>query len=83
MHRIGGRLAGLVLNRVSVGDIISSGMSSSTSRVSTSGGEPPALPAIGEVDHRTLRLGPISSAVVALADFPVSESKPASNGAEE
>jgi Mrp family chromosome partitioning ATPase len=69
LHAAGGRLAGIVLNRVSVGDIISSGMSSSTSRMSTGDKEPPPLPTIAEIDHHTLRLGPISNAVIALADY--------------
>ena len=49
MHASGGRLAGVVLNRVSVGEIISSGFSSSTSRLSGGSAAVPMLPAIVRV----------------------------------
>jgi Mrp family chromosome partitioning ATPase len=68
LQAAGARLAGLVLNRVSIGDIVSSGMSSSTSRRSIEASDR-VVTSLAKLDHHTLRLGPISTAVVGLAEF--------------
>lgn len=76
----GGKLAGIVMNRASAADIAESSFSSSSCR---SDGAPSAtctrgrkiLAAAGE--HDALRLGPIGTAVVALAASPSDDARPA------
>ncbi|HYO07778.1 MAG TPA: hypothetical protein VER17_02295 [Tepidisphaeraceae bacterium] len=67
----GGRLAGIVLNRAGVGDILRSGFSSSTSRVANdSPDEQVSAGPFAPEEHHTLRLGPIGSAVLSLGESP-------------
>ena len=68
LQAVGGRLAGIVLNRAQTHEILSSGLSSSSRYSSVSQGEIPVT-SLSNVDHQYLRLGPISNAVVALAEF--------------
>jgi Mrp family chromosome partitioning ATPase len=64
-------VAGIVLNRAEVPDIVASGYSSSISRRSS---ETENLhDQLSLVDHKNLRLGPIGSAVAALATSPSRE----------
>jgi Mrp family chromosome partitioning ATPase len=58
-------IRGIVLNRASPGDILTSGFSSSASRTSESAA--PASKQLTPVEHEMLRLDPIGSAVLALA----------------
>jgi Mrp family chromosome partitioning ATPase len=67
---VGGRLAGIVLNRANADDILASNFSSSASsnRQSTSVEQHGALK-VRSGDHRCLQLGPIGRAVVAASDI--------------
>jgi Mrp family chromosome partitioning ATPase len=69
----GGRIAGIVLNRANARDLLMSGYSSSTSRVSNNPLEQPQL-VLTSVEHKSLRLGPIGTAVASLTD--ASRSRP-------
>ena len=63
-----GSVLGIVLNRATIGDILSSGFSSSTSRMSASAQDIRLPQRLGTIEHDHLRLGPISSALVGLSD---------------
>lgn len=75
----GTELAGIVLNRAGRPDIMASTLSSSLSRHSTGSSTyvlPERLPVI---DHKNLRLGPIGTAVAAIAQLPCVEEASAGN----
>jgi succinoglycan biosynthesis transport protein ExoP len=65
---VGGRLAGIVLNRANADDILASNFSSSSSRASGSPDQQPSALKVRSVDHQCLQLGPIGRAVVAAGD---------------
>jgi Mrp family chromosome partitioning ATPase len=57
------KLAGIVLNRASAGDVAASGFSSSSTHRARDSSSQHAQP-ISVIDHQSLRLGPIGSAVL-------------------
>jgi Mrp family chromosome partitioning ATPase len=67
LDSVGGRLAGIVLNRASADDILASEFSSSSPSRVSGDREDQIAPAIRAVDHRCLQLGPIGRAVVAVS----------------
>ncbi len=68
LSNCGATLAGVVLNRANMPDVMASGFSSSMSRRADE--QEPHLPEhLPIVDHKSLRLGPIGSAVAALSAF--------------
>jgi hypothetical protein len=63
----GGRLAGIVLNRAEVLDIVMSGFSSSVARMSSDTSKKAQLPYV-PVENDRLSLGPLGTAVASLTD---------------
>jgi Mrp family chromosome partitioning ATPase len=64
----GADLAGIVLNRASTPDMLTSNFSSSISRRSSNGSSTYVLPErLPTIEHKNLRLGPIGTAVAAMS----------------
>jgi Mrp family chromosome partitioning ATPase/uncharacterized protein involved in exopolysaccharide biosynthesis len=68
LDSVGGRLAGVVLNRASAADILTSEFSSSARSMST-GPLESATVKLAAADDRCLQLGPIGRAVVSVSDL--------------